>query len=79
MSIRLRHRRPARPALGNPCQQTGCACTISHPVTPEAVERVKDAVALALINGEADLAGYQQERLDTRWKCPAVQAQMEVR
>lgn len=77
MNIRLRHRQAARPALGNPCR-TGCTCTIMHAVTPEAVERVKDEIALARISGETDLVGYLEMRLNTS-KCPAVQAQMEVR
>lgn len=76
--LNLRHRRAPRPELGNTCYRTGCTCTIVHAVTPEAVERVKDAIALARLNGETDLVGYLEERLNTS-KCPAVIAQMEVR
>lgn len=75
--LSLRHRRVLRPALGNPCR-TGCTCTIMHAVTPEAVARVEEAIALALVHGEDDLVRCLQMRLDTS-KCPAVQAQMEVR
>lgn len=79
MSIRLslRHRRHDRPALGNPCR-TGCACAIAHAITPEAAERVRDAIALARINGETDLVSHLEMRLDTS-KCPAAQALVEVR
>jgi hypothetical protein len=70
MNLRYLHRRPARSAPCAPERRTGCTCVIAHALTPADKQMVLDAIALAEANGEADLIGYLEMRLNTA-HCPA--------
>jgi len=77
MNLRYLHRRPARSAPCAPERRTGCTCVIAHTLTRQDIATVKDAIAVARLNGETDLVDHLQMRLNTA-HCPAA-SRLEVR